>query len=113
LVRPDSDIDVAVAFDPTLDTDSRETARRDVLDALADSLGALGERVDVVDVDRTPSALSFSVLRDGHRLISRSHRERVAVEVRILRRYDDEASMRGLFRRAAIASTHGKAGSHG
>ena len=100
--RVEIDLDVAVVYRRELDGAARERARRRVVAALTDALGALGERADVVDLDAAGSAVAFRVIRDGRRLIARTERERVAAEVRILRRYDDEAPRRALYRRAAV-----------
>jgi predicted nucleotidyltransferase len=107
---PRSDLDVAVAFAPTLPEAAREAARRRIVAAMTDALGALGERTDVVDVERAASAVAFRALRDGRRALSRSERERIAVETRIVRRHDDDAPRRELYRRAARAHALGTGG---
>ncbi len=96
-----SDLDVAVVLPRELDDAGRERVRRRIVAALTDAMGALGERADVVDVDRASSAVAFRAVRDGRRALARSESERVAAEVRIARRYDDEAPRREMFRRAA------------
>jgi len=98
-----SDLDVAVVFGRSLGDAERERARRRVVAALTDALGAVGERADVVDVERAGSSVAFRALRDGARVVARSERERVAAEVRVARRYDDDAPRRELYRRAARA----------
>jgi hypothetical protein len=101
--RPDSDLDVAVSYDRTLDADARERLRRQVVDELTESLGALGERADVVDLDDCDSAVAFRAVSEGALLFARNESDRVRVVARVARRYDDEAPRRELFRRAAIA----------
>ncbi len=96
-----SDLDLAVALSPGLDDVSREGARRAIVAALTDAVGSLGERTDVVDVDRSGGGVSFRAIREGRRIVCRSESERVAAEVRIARRYDDEAPRRALYREAA------------
>lgn len=109
--RIDSDLDVAVVYDRTLTDREREAARRDVLDELAASLGALGERADVVDLDRCDSSVAFSAIKHGRLALARSEPERVRTVVAIARRFDDDAPKRALFRRAAVdamkRATHG------
>ncbi|MGO9837271.1 MAG: type VII toxin-antitoxin system MntA family adenylyltransferase antitoxin [Polyangiaceae bacterium] len=105
-----SDVDVAVVHARDLDDEGRERARRRIVAALTDALGRLGERADVVDIDRTSSAVAFRAIAAGRRVISRSERERIAAEVRVMRRYDDEAPRRALFRRAALYHASGVAG---
>jgi predicted nucleotidyltransferase len=100
--RRGSDLDIAVVYPRDLDEEGREQAGRAVVAALTDVLGALGERADIVDLDATGSAVAFRAIHDGKRLLARTERERVATEVRISRRYDDEAPRRALYRRAAI-----------
>jgi hypothetical protein len=99
--RADSDLDVAVRYDPALDTWGRERVRREIVVALADRLGALGERADVVDVDRAPVAVAFAAIRARRCVLCRDERERVDIVARIARRHDDEAPRRALVRAAA------------
>jgi uncharacterized protein YutE (UPF0331/DUF86 family)/predicted nucleotidyltransferase len=101
-VRPDSDLDVGIVYDRALDDAAREGARRDILDALAASLGALGERADVVDLERAGSAIAFRAVRDGELAIARTAPERVRFVASVARRFDDDAPRRRLFRQAAI-----------
>ena len=98
--RADSDLDVAVSFAPT-DDRGREALRREIIAALTDALGNIGERADVVDLERADSAVAFRAIRDGRLVLKRSDADRVRVEVRVGRRYDDDAPKRALFRRAA------------
>ncbi len=99
--RPNSDVDVGVAYAPELDHRAREATRRTILAALTDSLGALGERADVVDLEAVDSAVAFNAIREGHVVCERSAAERVRVVTRLARRYDDDAPKRALFRNAA------------
>ena len=93
-----SDLDVAVSFERGVD---RHVSEKKVYDALAAALGALGERADVLDLSQCGSAIAFKVLRDGIRLFARTEPERIALEARIMRRYDDDAPHRKLFQEAA------------
>jgi hypothetical protein len=83
--------------------------RRRIVTALTDAMGPIGERTDVVDVDRSNSSVAFRAIRDGRRALTRAEAERVAAQVRISRRYDDDAPKRALYRDAARqhAGTHG------
>jgi predicted nucleotidyltransferase len=100
--RPDSDLDIAVAFAPHADGPSRERTRRAIIAAVTDALGALGERADVVDLEESDSAVAFRAVQTGRLLLARSPGERVRIETRVARRYDDDAPKRALFRRAAL-----------
>lgn len=100
--RPDSDVDIAVMLPRDLSDREREEVRRDVVDALTDALGRVGEHVDVVELDRCDSALAFAAIRHGKRLFARTEEERVAAEVSICKRHSDDAPKRALFRAAAI-----------
>jgi hypothetical protein len=104
---PRSDLDVAVLWDRSFDDMRRERARRDVLDALADRLGALGERADIVDIDRCASAVAFKAIAEGRRVLARDDGERVQLEAHVMRRYDDDAPRRALYRRAAVLAAKG------
>jgi predicted nucleotidyltransferase len=108
--RPDSDLDVAVAYAGEADSVQREILRRRVVAALTDALGAVGERADVVDLEAAPSEIAFAAIR-ATRLFARSEAERVRHEVRVARRYDDDAPRRALFQAAAkrVAKEMGRA----
>jgi uncharacterized protein len=114
--RPDSDVDIAVAYARGLELAGLERARqsviealtevlgplrRSVIEALTEALGPLGERADVVDLERAGTAVAFRALREGRRVLVRSEPDRITLEASIGRRYDDEAPRRALFRRAA------------
>lgn len=105
-----SDLDLAVALAIGLDDVARERTRRRIIAALTDALGRLGERTDVVDVDRAASGVAFRALREGQRVLSRSESDRVGAEVRIMRRYHDEAPRRALYREAARTHAGGAGG---
>lgn len=106
----DSDLDVAVRLEPALDDEGCAEAKLRIIAALTDALGALGERADVVDLDRASSEVAFRVIRDGWSALSRDERERVRLEAFIARRYDDEAPRRALLRRGAKAAAERMAG---
>lgn len=99
--RPGSDLDVAIAYVPALERSLRERARRRVVVALADRLGALGERADVVDLHDSDPAVAFAAIRDGVLALERDRDERCGVVSYVARRYDDDAPRRALFRAAA------------
>ena len=99
--RADSDLDLAVKHDPSLDPAERLDVELDAVAALTDELGPLGERADVVDLDRASSAVGFRAIRDGRRVVDRDPAERVRLEARIARTYDDDAPRREVIRQAA------------
>jgi predicted nucleotidyltransferase len=111
--RPDSDLDVAVLYDRSLDGRARELARREVIVALADALGTLGERTDVLDLDAADSSIAFAVVHDGRRALVRDPAERVSFEALTFRRYDDDAPRRTLFRDAVAKAARRVAGAGG
>ncbi len=97
-----SDLDLAVIYSPKLDAPGREEMRRALLARLEQALGKLGERADVVDLQHAGAALGFRILRDGVCVHVRDEALRVRTAARIMRRHDDEAQRRELFRRAAL-----------
>jgi predicted nucleotidyltransferase len=99
--RPDSDLDVAVAFPRALDSGGRFRARLEIVGALADALGPLGERADIIDIDEVDAAVAFAALSEGCLVLARSEDERVEAAVRIMRRNADDLPRRLLFREAA------------
>lgn len=105
--RPDSDLDLAVRFERGLDVSGRLDATLSIIDALTARLGALGERTDVVDLERCDPAVAFAAI-SGARVLERDRPERIALEVRIARTYEDDAPRRELYRRAAEARWSGE-----
>jgi len=100
--RADSDLDLAVLFDPSLDAGARLRVELDIVAALTDALGPVGERTDVVDLGRAGSGVAFRAIRDGQCVFERDRAERVRLVARTARRYDEDAPRRELTRRAAI-----------
>jgi uncharacterized protein len=112
--RPDSDLDVAIQVDRKLDASLRGDVVLDVLDALAAKLGPLGERADVLDLDRASPTVAFRVIREGRLVLCRDARDRIRLETRVGRMYDDTRHYRELFQRAARgAAERMKRGSFG
>lgn len=100
--RRDSDLDIGVGYPRDLDARGREQARRAIVGALTDSIGALGERADVVDLEAADSAVAFNAIRQGRLVFARSAAERIRLVTLIARRYDDDRPKRALFRKAAL-----------
>lgn len=74
-----SDVDVAVAFDPSLSDRQRYRARIDLIVALTRTLGT--DNVDVVDLDTISPKIGYSALEDGVLLVgSDEHRARLRNE---------------------------------
>lgn len=99
--RETSDLDIGVVYDRDLDAWGRHRCRLEVIAALTDEFGGLGERADVADLERCDSAVAFEAIRDGRCALARSEEERLRAVVRIGRRYDDDAPRRRLFSEAA------------
>lgn len=99
--RPDSDLDLAIAWDPELRSEERERAEQALRADLAEALGSLGERADLLDLRRAGSTVAFRAVRDGRLVALRDRSAKIELEAWIARRYDDEAPYRELFRRAA------------
>jgi predicted nucleotidyltransferase len=112
--RPDSDLDIAVAFPRDLADTERGRIKLQIIDDLTAALGALGERTDIVDLDRAGSAVAFAAISTGRCIFVRDRADRVRLEARIARRYDDERPYRELMRAAALrAAEKMRTGSHG
>lgn len=112
--RADSDLDIAIALPRELNDVARGRVKLRVIDVLTAALGTLGERADIVDLDRAGSAVAFAAIAQGQCVLSRHRADRVRLEARIARRYDDERPYRELMRTAAIrAGTRMRVGSHG
>lgn len=101
----ESDLDIGLVLDPALRSDGRHRLCLQVLEDLSAELGELGERADVVDLDRCDSAVAFAAIRDGLPVHATDPRDRLRFEVYAGRRYDDDAPRRALYRRAATEWT--------
>ncbi|MGH7308427.1 MAG: type VII toxin-antitoxin system MntA family adenylyltransferase antitoxin [Candidatus Rokuibacteriota bacterium] len=85
--RPESDVDVAVLFDP-------EPGPRH-LDSLTSDLQAAARRpVDLVVLNTAPPLLVHQILKTGRRVLTRAEDERVRFETRATARYLDTAHLR-------------------
>jgi predicted nucleotidyltransferase len=112
--RPDSDLDIAIALPREMEDAERGRIKLQVIDALTASLGRLGELADIVDLDRAGSAVAFAAIAQGKCAYARDRADRVRLETRIARRYDDERPYRELMRAAAVrAAERMRADSHG
>jgi hypothetical protein len=95
-------LDVAIDMGYAACAHERGLNKLQLIAALTDRLGALGERADIVDLREASSAVGFRALREG-RLVKESSRvERVRLEARLMRAYDDDAPRRALQLQAAI-----------
>lgn len=102
--RPDSDLDLLIAYDHRLNGAAREQLRRQIVYELAGLLGGAGERADISDLRDVDSAVAFTAVAEGELVLERSKPERMAAQVYAWRRYDDDALRRDLFRKAAVAA---------
>jgi predicted nucleotidyltransferase len=102
--RPDSDLDLLVVFDHALDGSAREKLRRQMVYELAGALDSIGESADVADAREADSAVAFGAVAEGEVVVERTKRERVAAQVYVWRRYEDDGPRRDLFRRAALTA---------
>jgi predicted nucleotidyltransferase len=110
----ESDLDLGVRWVPGLSLEARIDAERSFAMALAEQIGALADRLDLVDLDRAASGVAFRAIREGTCVWAHSEAERVRAVVRVSRRYDDEAPLRLLYRDAARAAVRRMAGeTHG
>jgi len=100
----ESDLDLGVRWTRGLPLEARIEAERGFAAALSERLGALAERLDLVDLDRAASSVAFRAIREGKCVWTRTEAERVRAVVRVSRRYDDEAPLRRLYRAAARAA---------
>lgn len=100
----ESDLDLGVRWETGLSLEERVAGEREFAALLAEPLGSLAERLDLVDLDRAASSVAFRAVRDGKCAWARSETERVRAIVRVSRRYDDESPLRRLQRDAARAA---------
>jgi predicted nucleotidyltransferase len=110
----ESDLDIGVRWQAGLSLEKRVAAERTFATLLAEQLGSLADRLDLVDLDRAASSVAFRAIRDGKCAWARGEAERVRAIVRVSRRYDDEAPLRRLQRDAARAAVRRMSeGAHG
>jgi predicted nucleotidyltransferase len=89
--RADSDLDLAIAFDPETSEHRRTQIKLDVIDAATKHLGKLGERLDIMDLDRANSAIAFRAVLEGTVISERTRADRVQVVARVCARAADDA----------------------
>ncbi len=99
--RADSDLDIAVRYRAGASPEEREVTRRSISESLEVTLGALGERSDIVDLDEAGSSVAFRAIRDGVCVYEAKRGERTSAAARTFQRYSDDAPRRALFRAAA------------
>ena len=92
--RPESDVDVAVAFDDVLPLPR-------LLDLQAALTELLQKETQVVDVRRAPVDLVHRVLRDGILVVERDRSKRIRLEVDARNRYFDMRPILLEYRRGA------------
>ena len=98
--RQNSDLDLGVRYADGQGAEGREATRREIIACLTDALGAVGERADVVDLERTDAAVAFAAIR-GTCVLARTRDEKVRLVARAARMYDADAPRRALFVEAA------------
>jgi predicted nucleotidyltransferase len=86
----DSDVDVAILVHSGLSAEARYDLRMRLLRDLAEAMGMPPEKVDVVVLQDVPVLLQLNVIRNGVVVLEGSRAERIAYELEIERRYDDE-----------------------
>jgi uncharacterized protein len=92
--RNDSDLDLAIAFEHGASEQERMHSKLDIIDAVTAAIGALGERLDIVDLDAANSVVAFRAVRDGILVYERTRSERVEVVARVCARASDDAYYR-------------------
>lgn len=85
---PLSDVDVAVWLEPSAQAFQQRLL---LIERLCRTLGH--DRVDLIDLARSPVLLRYEVIRDG-RVLKEDRERRVAFEVQVLREYMDTAYLR-------------------
>ncbi len=87
LLRPKSDIDIAVLFEPTM----KDKFKRfdTTLTASMDLESITGRPVDVVDILEAPLVLQHQILKTGKLLLENNRAARINFEVSSRRRYFD------------------------
>jgi uncharacterized protein len=89
---PMSDVDIAVWYDPELDSRDRFDLQ---LDLVGDAARALGtDEIDLVLLNHAPPLMRHRAIREGKRLVERERDERVRLETRAILDYLDTAPLR-------------------
>jgi predicted nucleotidyltransferase len=89
---PLSDIDIAVLYDPGLDSEARLRLQLDLMRSGSRALGT--SEVDVVMLNRASPLMRHRAVRDGRLLVDRDSVARVRFEARALLDYLDTAPLR-------------------
>jgi predicted nucleotidyltransferase len=89
--RTESDVDLALAFESKASEEERLNVKLDIIDAITEAIGPLGERLDITDLETANSAVAFRAIRDGILVYERTRAERVQVVARVCARAADDA----------------------
>lgn len=86
----ESDIDIGVLLDSSLNTEERFRMRLDLMGRMAEALRVDSEKVDLIVLQDVPALLKYNVIRKGFCVFERDRSERVLFELRVEQEYDDE-----------------------
>jgi len=90
--QPLSDVDVAVWYEPGLDSAERFRLRLDLIAAAEAALGT--DEIDLVMLNDAPPLLRQRAMREGVRLVERDRDERVRLETKAIIDFCDTAPLR-------------------
>ena len=107
-LHPESDVDIAVYFDPRLP--HREMFRQTLAlhGSLAGTLAVPEEAIDVTVLNNAPILLQHVVTSEGVVVHERNHDARVEFEMSVMRRRDDERHYRRLSRQVFLTRLAGE-----
>jgi hypothetical protein len=89
-MHEESDIDVAVFFDPSLPARDYIKALTALIEDTAVALGVPAEAIDAAVLNKAPVFLKHIVITEGKVIYERDHSARVDFELSTMQQYDDE-----------------------
>lgn len=101
-IREDSDIDVALFFDPKSSQHEQNDARLTAHETLGKIFDVPAEALDITVLNQAPLALRMAVISEGVILTEKDHRARVKFEIGVLREYDDQKDFLKLYNQSFL-----------
>lgn len=101
-IREDSDIDVALFFDPKSSKQKQSDARLTAHELIGKIFDVPTEALDITILNQAPLALRLAVINEGLVLMEKNHQERVKFEMKVLREYDDQKDFLKLYNQSFL-----------
>jgi len=102
-MREESDIDIAIYFDPRLSAEEKNQQALAIYGVLAGALTVPEEALDITVLNDASVLIKQVVMSEGMLIYERDHEARVEFELAVMRQRDDERHYRRLSRQVFLA----------